>query len=155
MRRANPHELKTRAIPALTAHLSEAELLKWVPVPFDEIVDPLATPEPSKGALVRLDSGGYVVLYYGHDSHQLVVEIPETTADASALLEAFLDEVPIPASRILWRRSDLGPEPSELLLQKLPDIERIIASIGRRNGMDQDETEEFAAEVNLRLVRDD
>ena len=56
-------------------------------------------------------------------------------------LEAFLDEVPIPASRILWRRPDLGPEPSELLLQKLPDIGRIIASIGRRSGMDYDETE--------------
>ena len=50
-----------------------------------------------------------------------------------------------------WRMSD----PSEILLKKLADVERIIATIGRRNGMDPDETEEFTAEVKLRLVRDD
>jgi len=54
------------------------------------------------------------------------------------------------------------PEPSpfmseakELLLQKLPEVERVIVSICRRNGMDTDETEEFAAEVKLRLVAND
>ena len=107
MRRAKPHELRTRAVPAMTARLTEAELLEWVPVPFDEITDPLATPEPSKGALVRLESGGYVVLYYGNDSNELTVEIPETTTDSEALLAAFFDEVPLPISRVLWQRSDI------------------------------------------------
>lgn len=46
-------------------------------------------------------------------------------------------------------------EPSELLLRNLPEIERIITSICRRKGMDSDATEEFAAEVKLRLVEDD
>lgn len=46
-------------------------------------------------------------------------------------------------------------EPSELLVQNLPLIEQIIAAICRRNGMDADATEEFAAEVKLRLVKDD
>lgn len=49
----------------------------------------------------------------------------------------------------------LMSEPSELLLQNLPEIERIIASICRRKGMDADATEEFAAEVKLRLVDHD
>jgi len=46
-------------------------------------------------------------------------------------------------------------EPSELLLQHLPDIEQIIASICRRKGMDADATEEFSAEVKLRLIERD
>jgi hypothetical protein len=107
MRRAKPHELKTRAVPAMTARLSEAELDRWVPIEFDEITDPLATPEPSKGALVKLESGAYVVLYYGYDSKQLMVEIPETTHDSSALVAAFFGEVPLPVSRVLWHRPDI------------------------------------------------
>lgn len=107
MRRAEPHELKTRAVPAMTAQMSESELLEWVPVPFDDITDPLETPEPSKGALIELDAGGYLVLYYGEDSHQLTVEIPETTRDSSTLLSAFLREVPLPSSRVLWHRPDI------------------------------------------------
>ena len=46
-------------------------------------------------------------------------------------------------------------EARELLLRHLPVIDRIIASICRRSGMDSDATEEFAAEVRLRLIKDD
>ena len=106
MRRAKPHELKTRAVPVLTARLSEAELLEWLPVPFDDIDDPLAAPEPSKGALIQLDNGRYVVVFYGTDSNQLTLEIPEETPDFSELVEHFLREVPLPLSRILWHRPD-------------------------------------------------
>jgi hypothetical protein len=107
MRQAKPHELKTRAVPAMTARISETELLKWVPVQFEEITDPWATPEPSKGALIKLDAGDYVVLYYGKISGQLIVEIPENTSDSSALLADFFNEVPLPKSRILWHRPDV------------------------------------------------
>jgi hypothetical protein len=107
MRRASPHELKTRAVPVMTARLNEAELLKWLPVPFDDIDDPLATPEPSKGALIQLENGSYVVVYYGRDSNQLTLEIPETSDESSSdLLASFLDEVPLPISRVLWHRPD-------------------------------------------------
>ncbi len=47
----------------------------------------------------------------------------------------------------------LGPE--QFLLDHLSLIERIIASIGRRSGLDAAAIEEFAAEVKLRLVADD
>ena len=59
MRRARPDELTTRAVPVMTAHLSESELVEWLPVPFDEINDPLAVPEPSKGALIELPSPSF------------------------------------------------------------------------------------------------
>lgn len=49
----------------------------------------------------------------------------------------------------------LMAEPSEILLKKLPEIEQIIVSICRRKGMDADATEEFAAEVKLRLIERD
>lgn len=46
-------------------------------------------------------------------------------------------------------------EYSDLLVRELPQIERITHAICRRDGMDPDETEEFTAEVRLRLVKDD
>lgn len=105
MRTANPNELNESAFPVITARLSEVELTKWFPVSFQEISDPWAAPEPSKGALVELQSGEYVVLDYGMDSGQLTVRIP-AGLDASLCLESLLREVPLPRSRILWRRGD-------------------------------------------------
>jgi hypothetical protein len=105
MRAAKPDELKENALPVMTAQISESELLKWFPVAFHDITDPWATPEPSKGALIKLDAGEYVVVYWGHDSKELTVNIPAAT-DASAVLASLFREVPIPRSRVLWRRSD-------------------------------------------------
>jgi hypothetical protein len=105
MRLAKPNELKTHALPVLTARVSEAELAKWFPVSFQHIDDPQEAPEPSKAALIKLDEGDYFVLYYGEISSQLTLRIPEST-DASAFLNVFLREVPLPRTRILWRRED-------------------------------------------------
>lgn len=106
MRRAEPEELTQRAVPVVTARLTEAELHSWIPVRFDEIDDPLAAPEPSKAALVALASGEYVIVYYGKESNQLTLEIPERTGDSSALVASFFKEVPLPVSRVLWHRAD-------------------------------------------------
>lgn len=111
MRRAAPHELPSRAFPVMTARITEAELERWLPIPFDEVTDPLAAAERSKGALVQLDAGMFVVVYYGLDSGQLTVELPETAVGSGAVLEAFLKEVPIPASQVLWRRADVVASP--------------------------------------------
>jgi RNA polymerase sigma factor for flagellar operon FliA len=46
-------------------------------------------------------------------------------------------------------------EPDRILVGNLPLIEQIVASIGRRKGMDAAAIEEFAADVKLRLVSDD
>jgi hypothetical protein len=89
----------------MTARLSEAELGKWFPVPFDEINDPWAAPEPSLGALVSLDAGEYVVLDYGRESNQLIVRIP-ANLDPSSFLISFFREIPMPRARVLWRRPD-------------------------------------------------
>ena|ERR1043165_240749 len=105
MRRAEPHELTSHAVPVITARLSEAELLKWFPIRFDPITDPLQAPEPSLAALVQLDAGGYVVLNYGKDSGQLIVELPVTIRNTSSLIAEFFQEVQLPLSRVLWHRA--------------------------------------------------
>ena len=104
MRRAKPHELKNPAVPVITAHISETELARWLPIPFDSIDDPLQAPEPSLGALAQLDAGEYVVLTYGKDSGQLTVEFPVNTRNRTALLAQFFREVPLPLSRVLWHQ---------------------------------------------------
>jgi hypothetical protein len=103
MRAAEPSELKVQAYPVMTARISEAELTKWFPVSFQEITDPWATPEPSKGALVKLEAGDYVVLYWGAVSQELTVRIPGSV-EPSAFLASFFREVPMPRARVLWRR---------------------------------------------------
>ena len=106
MRAAKPDELTENAVPVMTATVSETELGQWFPVSFEEITDPWATPEPSKGALIRLVRGEYVVVYWGYDSKQLSVRIP-TATDASRAVASLLLEVPLPRSRVLWRRDDV------------------------------------------------
>jgi hypothetical protein len=105
MRAAKPSELKSLAVPVMTAKVSKQELSEWFPVPFKHITDPEATPEPSKGALVKLAEGPYFVAYWGELSEQLTVQIPKAT-DPSRFLKAFFTEIPLPKSRIVWRRSD-------------------------------------------------
>lgn len=104
MRRAEPQELTTAAVPVLTARVTDTELKKWFPVSFDDVDDPLAAAEPSKAALVQLRSGDYIVLFYGKESEQLTVEIPAAAADPSSVLVALFDEVPLTNSRVLWHR---------------------------------------------------
>ena len=103
MRAASPDELRENAFPVMTARISEAELEHWFPVPFQEITDSWATLEPSRGALIKLNAGDYVVLYWGRDSEELTVRIP-AHVEPSNFLAAFLSEVPIPRSRVSWRR---------------------------------------------------
>jgi len=103
MRVAKPNELKTNAFPVLTAQITETELSSWFPVSFHQITDPQEAPEPSKAALIKLDTGDYFVLYYGEISKQLMLRIPSAT-DPSEFLSALLREVPLPRTRILWRR---------------------------------------------------
>lgn len=105
MQVAKPDELTTHAYPVLAAAVSEAELSTWFPVAFHRISDPQEAPEPSKAAVVKLDTGEYFVLYYGELSNQLMLRIP-TSIDASAFLAALFREVPLPTARIVWRRQD-------------------------------------------------
>jgi hypothetical protein len=105
MRVAKPNELKSHAYPVLAATISEKELSKWFPVPFERITDPQEAAEPSKAALVRLNDGDCFVLYYGELSNQLTLRIP-TSVEPSTFLSSLLREVPLPKARIIWRRQD-------------------------------------------------
>jgi hypothetical protein len=104
MRAAKPNELTERAVPVLAAQVSEAELADLIPVEFQDINDPDATAEPSKGALIQLAAGPFVVLFYGKESGRLVLESP-ASANAVTNVRSFLEEVPI--SSILWIRPDV------------------------------------------------
>jgi hypothetical protein len=107
MRAAKPDELREHALPVLTAQVSEIELRRWFPFPFQEITEPWTTAEPSKGALLQLKTSQYFVLYWGYDSQQLTVRIaPEV--DATDFLSDFLHEVPLPQSRISWSREGVA-----------------------------------------------
>ena len=105
MRVAKADELKDNALPVLTASVSEDELSQWFPFELHRLTHPQEVPEPSKAALIKLDTGDYFVLFWGEISKQLMLRIPETT-DASKFIGAFLKEVPLPRARILWRRRD-------------------------------------------------
>ncbi len=106
MRAANPDELTEHALPIMTATISEAELVRWLPFSFQEITDPWADAEPSKGALIKLDNGDYFVAYWGHDSGQLTIRVSPTT-DASAFVTSFFREVPLPRARVTWLRKGI------------------------------------------------
>jgi hypothetical protein len=79
MRLADPQELTTPAIPVFAAHISEDELSRLVPVRFKDITNPEEAREPSKGALIQLDTDGYVALFYGCRSNELSVEVPDVS----------------------------------------------------------------------------
>jgi hypothetical protein len=100
MRAAKPQELRTEAVPALKIQLPEGELSKLFPVRMKNI-DPLSEPEPSKGILVRLQSGDYVVLVYGKMSETLTVLAARPKLEKT--VESLLKEVHIPDEMIVWR----------------------------------------------------
>ena len=107
MQVAKPEELTSYALPVLTAQVSDAEMAEWFPVPFEQIENPEATPEPSMGALLRLSNGELFVVYFGRVSKQLTLRLPPT-GDESAFVESFLREVPLPLSRVTWHRPDVA-----------------------------------------------
>lgn len=109
MRTAKPNELQENAIPLFTAELSLRELKELLPIRFQDIDNPDQVPEPSQGALVRLNSGRYVVLFYGKDSKLLTVLYPGSS-DPNACLRDFLAEVPLLRSRISWSRPGTAVE---------------------------------------------
>lgn len=100
MRTAPPEALLTDVRPVMTAHISPLELERFFPVDFVD-VDPLAAAEPSRAALLRLETGGLVVVEYGLVTCTLTVSVPRDRDFDETLAELFL-EVPIPSSAIEW-----------------------------------------------------
>lgn len=101
MRLARPEDVTEAATPLLTAGVTRDELQAWFPVEFRRVDDPWQAAEPSEVALVRLDSGLCLVLWWGELSQQLKVEVP-VSEDADAATEAFFRETAVPRSRVLW-----------------------------------------------------
>lgn len=100
MRRADPEELREDVRPGLLLSVSEDRLRELFPVGFTALA-PAAEPEPSKGALVRLGSGHYVVVVYGTVTERATVSFP-VSADVHRVMDALLGEVPLQSSEIVW-----------------------------------------------------
>jgi hypothetical protein len=100
MRVAPPEALHDDIRPALTAHLTAADVGQLFPVHFSEL-DSLAAPEPSRAALLRLESGNLVVVEYGTVTSRLTVSVPDH-ADMMETLVDLLREAPIPDNAIDW-----------------------------------------------------
>lgn len=100
MRAAKPEELGIEAVPALKIQLPEEELSKLFPFRMRN-VDALSEPEPSKGILLRLQSGDYAVLIYGKLSETLTVLAAPTKL--AKTVDNLLKEVHIPDEKIIWR----------------------------------------------------
>lgn len=101
MIRARPGELREDVEPVLQATLPEEEVRRLIPVRFSQL-DPLAEPEPSLGALLRLESGMLAVAVYGRRTGTLSLRLPEASLSRKAL-ETLLKEIPIPSEAIRWR----------------------------------------------------
>src|SRR5262245_24521382 len=100
MRYAQPNELTEDVVPVLQLRLSDQAFDTLFPVKTVNLA-PLAAPEPSRGALIRLDSGSYVVVTYGQVTHRALVEVPGS-ADAPNVVQELLSEIDMPTSAIEW-----------------------------------------------------
>jgi hypothetical protein len=96
--------------PSLIARISPDELKRLFPVPFVDL-DPLAAPEPSRGALLRLQSGRMVVIEYGLVTSRLTVSVPASANIAETLIE-LLNEARIDMDTVEWITDDIEAPPN-------------------------------------------
>jgi hypothetical protein len=100
MRRARPSELKEDAVPAMVLSIDPRRLRELFPVRFSR-VGSFAEPEPSKGALIQLDSGPYAVVMYGTETGRATISLP-AASNVRLALAALLRETPIHRDEIEW-----------------------------------------------------
>lgn len=112
MRYAQPSELTENVVPVLQLRLSERQFDAMFPVKTVDL-DPLAAPEPSRGALIQLDSGSYVVVTYGEVTHLAVVEVPRS-AHAPKVIRELFSEIDVPSSVIEWNVVGVKPPAKRL-----------------------------------------
>lgn len=96
--------------PSLIARIPSAELERLFPVQFVDL-DPLAAAEPSRGALLRLQSGRMVVIEYGLVTSRLTVSVP-TSANIAETLIDLLNEARIDMDRVEWITDDIEVLPN-------------------------------------------
>ena len=109
MRRARPDELNEDAIPVLVLQLSESRLQQLFPVRLSA-VEPFAEAEPSRGALVQLKGGSYLIVMFGEITHRATLSLPVSAAIDKAVTE-ILDEIPIQSAEVAWA----APEASAIV----------------------------------------
>ena len=92
MRKASPDDSLIDEFVIFERPLSEEDLTQFFPIEFEDI-DVLAAPEPSMGAMIRLESGHHLVIIYGKITHSLAVLKPPNE-NTGEVLQALFNEVP-------------------------------------------------------------
>jgi hypothetical protein len=100
MRRARPDQLNEDAVPAMVLQASEHRVGELFPVPFS-IVDSFAEAEPSRAALVELESGSLVAVNYGTVTHRVTVSVP-VSKDVRRTIDALVRETGIQRDEVVW-----------------------------------------------------
>jgi hypothetical protein len=104
MIKASPEELQTEATPVIQAGLDESTVRQLIPVDFESL-DPLAGPEPSMGALVRLETGLLAVVIYGLVTQTLLLKVAQNEVSADSVRK-LLEEIRVPRGSIRWQHPD-------------------------------------------------
>jgi hypothetical protein len=86
--------------PSLIVRMRPDELNRLFPIQLVDL-DPLAAPEPSRGALLRLASGRMVVIEYGMVTSRLTVSVPTYANIAETLLD-LMNEAQIDMDAVEW-----------------------------------------------------
>jgi hypothetical protein len=126
MRTAPPEALACDVRPALTAHLSKSDLRRLFPMEFSE-VDSLSAAEPSRAALLSLESGKLVLLEYGALTSTLTISVP-SNGNARETLDELLIEAPLSESSIEWLSDDVG----DLQLYRAAEQMPVLSSPSRK-----------------------
>jgi hypothetical protein len=100
MYRLSADTLTERTIPVLEADLPEPIFHDLFPVRFEDL-DPLSAPEPSEGALIKLENGEVILTVYGKKTGHLVIEAPKSHPTKTAI-KAILSEIPPLGEYVLW-----------------------------------------------------
>lgn len=100
MHRINPRECLIDPHRILIAKLGEKDFLRLFPVEMDEF-DPMSEPEPSVGALVRLENSQCIGICYGKITHTLSIVKPIHDI-TEQVIRRILEEIKFPDRSIVW-----------------------------------------------------
>lgn len=110
MIKASPEELQTEVTPVIQAGLDESTVRQLIPVDFESL-GPLVGPEPSMGALLRLETGLLAVAIYGLVTQTLLLKVAEDKVSEESV-RALLEEIQLPRQSIRWQHPATAQAPA-------------------------------------------
>lgn len=100
MRAAPPEALTVDVRPVMMFRMSDSDVSRLFPVQFQD-VDPFAAPEPTRAALVRLNSGRLALVEFGKVTSSVTISVPQGASVGETLAD-LRREAPIAEDAITW-----------------------------------------------------